>query len=97
MSTKGLTIGDCVRLPDGRIGRVRAVRGKGIRVRVRRHTSKTHQFLEFPSAQLERVECPPGWMSPPGYRRYLRVTLAKMKPIKGLINPESRLSAAASL
>ena len=30
-------------------------------------------------AQLEPVECPRGWMSPDGYRRYLRVTLAKMR------------------
>lgn len=79
MSTARLTIGDCVRLPDGRIGRVRAVRSGNVRVRVRRHTSKTHQFLDFPISHLERVACPSGWMSPSGYRRYLRVTLAKMR------------------
>jgi len=31
------------------------------------------------AAQMEPVVCPAGWMSPPGYRRYLRVTLAKMR------------------
>jgi len=28
---------------------------------------------------LRRVDCPKGWMSPAGYLRYLRVTLAKMR------------------
>lgn len=28
---------------------------------------------------LRRVDCPKGWMSPAGYQRYLRVTLAKMR------------------
>jgi len=48
-------------------------------VRVLRKTSKTHQFLELTAAQMKPVVCPAGWMSPPGYRRYLRVTLAKMR------------------
>lgn len=74
-----LHIGDCVRIPDGRIGRVRAVERKGCRVRVRRTTSETHQFLTFAVDDLERVDCPKGWMSPAGYKRYLRVTLAKMR------------------
>jgi hypothetical protein len=50
-----------------------------VRVRVRRTTSETHQFLTFSPARLQRVDCPEGWMSPDGYRRYLRATLAKMR------------------
>jgi hypothetical protein len=71
--------GDCVRIPDGRIGRVREVSNGRYRVRVRRTTSATHQFLMFDARDLKRVECPKGWMSPAGYLRYLRVTLAKMR------------------
>jgi hypothetical protein len=71
--------GECVRLPDGRIGRVRGRQGSLIRVRVRRRTSDTHQFVMCPAQTLESVTCPKGWMSPDGYRRYLRVTLRKMR------------------
>ena len=74
-----LRVGDCVRVPDGRIGRVReAARGK-YRVRVRRVTSTTHQFLNFATGDLKRVDCPKGWMSEEGYGRYLKITLAKMR------------------
>ncbi len=72
-------VGDCVRMPDGRIGRVREIMGTKCRVRVRRTTSKTHQFLKFIGDDLERVVCPKGWMSPEGYVRYLDTTLAKMR------------------
>ena len=72
-------VGDCVRIPDGRIGRVREVMGTHCRVRVRRTTSETHQFLKFIADDLERVVCPNGWMSPEGYVRYLDTTLAKMR------------------
>jgi hypothetical protein len=72
-------LGDCVRLPDGRIGRVRDVSGGKCRVRVRRTTSATHQFLMFAAKDLKRADCPKGWMSPQGYARYLRATLAKMR------------------
>ena len=72
-------VGDCVRIPDGRIGRVREVSGGRCRVRVRRATSATHQFLMFAARDLKRVDCPKGWMSPAGYVRYLKVTLAKMR------------------
>jgi hypothetical protein len=72
-------VGDCVRIPDGRLGRVREVTGGKVRVRVRRTTSATHQFLVFAAKDLKRAECPKGWMSPEGYARYLRVTLAKMR------------------
>jgi hypothetical protein len=73
------TVGDCVRVPDGRIGRVRAVEKGGYRIRVQRRTSKTHQFLTLRAGELTRVACPKGWMSPDGYRRYLKPTLAKLK------------------
>jgi hypothetical protein len=72
-------VGDCVRIPDGRIGRVREVFNGKYRVRVRRTASATHQFLTFDASDLKRAECPQGWMSPSGYVRYLRVTLAKMR------------------
>jgi hypothetical protein len=72
-------VGDCVRIPDGRIGRVREVAGGKYRVRVRRTTSATHQFQTFAAKDLNRVDCPKGWMSEEGYARYLRVTLAKMR------------------
>jgi hypothetical protein len=72
-------VGDCVRIPDGRTGRVREVMGTKCRVRFRRTTSKTHQFLKLIGDDLERVDCPKGWMSPEGYVRYLDITLAKMR------------------
>jgi hypothetical protein len=31
------------------------------------------------AAELERVACPEGWMSPAGYRGYLRQTQRKMR------------------
>ncbi len=71
--------GDCVRLRDGRIARVRECAGGQCRVRVRRTTSKSHQFLEVPLAELTAVDCPKGWMSPQGYERYLEVTLRKLR------------------
>ncbi len=72
-------IGDCVRIPDGRMGRVREVTGGKFRVRVRRTTSAAHQFLMFAAKDLKRADCPKGWMSPAGYARYLRTTLAKIE------------------
>ena len=77
--TQTFRVGDCVRIPDGRIGRVREVLGGKYRVRVRRATSATHQFLMFAARDLKRADCPRGWMSPAGYVRYLKVTLAKMR------------------
>ena len=77
--THRFAVGDCVRVPDGRIGRVRAVEAGQYRVRVQRRTSKTHQFLRLRAGELSRVECPSGWMSPDGYRRYLKPTLAKLR------------------
>jgi hypothetical protein len=40
--------------------------GTKCKVRVRRTTSETHQFLKFIGDVLERVDCPKGWMSPEG-------------------------------
>lgn len=77
--SRRFAIGDCVRVPDGRIGRVRAVETGAYRVRVQRRTSKTHQFLLLRAGELSRVACPKGWMSPDGYRRYLAPTLAKLR------------------
>jgi hypothetical protein len=71
--------GDCVRIPDSRIGRIRDASRGGCRVRVRRATSATHQFLMCAARDLKHVDCPKGWMSPAGYVRYLKATLAKMR------------------
>jgi hypothetical protein len=79
MATK-FRVGDCVRVPDGRVGRVRARAGRKLRVRVRRPTSETHTFLLLAPSGLRAVKCPAGWMSPTGYRRYLGPTLAKQRP-----------------
>ncbi|HEY8741708.1 MAG TPA: hypothetical protein VIU62_01310 [Chloroflexota bacterium] len=70
-------LGDCVKLPDGRVARVREHAHDQYRVRVRRKTSNSHQFLEFSASDLVKVDCPKGWMSPDGYNRYLQKTLAK--------------------
>ena len=72
-------VGDCVRIPDRRIGRVREVMGPKCKVRVRRTTSMTHQFLKLIGDDLEPVVYPQGWMSPEDYVRYLDTTLAKMR------------------
>lgn len=74
--------GDCVQIPDKRIARVRDCSGDTYRVRVKRKTSNTHQFLKYHKEELTLVPCPKGWMSPEGYNRYLRVTLEKMKQRK---------------
>jgi hypothetical protein len=81
--TRHWRVGDCVRLPDGRIGRVRNVSSGSVQVRVRRKTSATHQFLMFKATGLKRASCPRGWMSPEGYARYLKTTLAKMRQRQG--------------
>jgi GTP-binding protein EngB required for normal cell division len=74
-----IRIGDCVKIPDGRIARVRERLTGKYKVRVRRKTGKTHQFLIFPVDQLNLVDCPKGWMSREGYNRYLKITLSKME------------------
>ena len=47
--------GDCVKNPDGRIGRIRDIKSEKVRVRVMRATSHTHQFLWFGKYQLKVV------------------------------------------
>lgn len=74
-----MQVGDCVTVPDGRIGRVRVLEGHNVKVRLMRTTSHTHKFLWFKKTELIPVACPKGWMSPIGYNRYLTITLAKMK------------------
>ncbi len=73
------TVGDCVRVPDGRLGRLRARVSAGWRVRVRRVSGSGNQFLVLSPDQLRRVSPPKGWMTPAGYRRYLKATLAKRR------------------
>jgi hypothetical protein len=70
--------GDCVKIPDGRVGRVREMEDVRARIRVMRTTSATHQFLWFDTKELLPTSCPSGWMSPEGYNRYLKITLEKM-------------------
>lgn len=85
--------GDCVRIPDGRIARVRDTIDGKVRVRVRRRTSKTKQFLWLAADEVQRVDCPAGWMSPEGYNRYLAETLAKMRARRE--SAESRAARSA--
>lgn len=82
-----IQIGGCVQLSDGRIGRVRERSGKGYKVRVLRQTSRTHQFVIVPAGDLKPMDCPKGWMSPAGYNRYLKTTLAKMRKRLGRRSP----------
>ena len=71
--------GACVKIPDGRIGRVRNRKHGQWRVRVKRTTSDTHKFLYFDTDELRIIDCPKGWMSVQGYNSYVRQTLNKMK------------------
>lgn len=71
--------GDCIKVPDGRTGRVRDIAGNKVRVRLMRTTSHTHQFVWYAKSDLKLVACPKGWMSSEGYNRYLKITLAKMR------------------
>ncbi len=80
-----MKIGDCVKLPDGRIGRVRERLAGGYNVRVQRKTSRTHEFMVVVAGRLEPVHCPKGWMSPEGYNRYLKITLANMRKRQGAL------------
>jgi hypothetical protein len=80
-----MKIGGCVKLPEGRIGKVRERVARGYKVRVRRKTSRTHEFVVVAATKLELVRCPKGWMSPEGYNRYLKITLAKMRKKQGVM------------
>ncbi len=64
-----LKTGVCVRVPDGRPGRVRAHRAGKFSVRVRRQGKTTDEILTFAAAELTRIDPPAGWMSPEGYNR----------------------------
>ena len=77
--TESISSGDCVRIPDGRIGRVRDITKKEYIVRVRRKNTKNHEFLKFTIKEVTKMQCPKDWMSPEGYNRYLKQTLSKMK------------------
>ena len=75
-----IKLGFCVKIPDGRIGRVREKQSSGLwKIRVKRFTSNSHQFLYFKEKKLKIIPCPNGWMSVDGYNRYLKITLSKMK------------------
>ncbi len=72
-----LKTGECVRLPDGRPGRVRGKASGKYRVRVRRRAGRTDEILLFSGRELERIDPPEGWMSPQGYNR--RVAAARRR------------------
>lgn len=77
-----LRVSDCVHIPDGRIGRIREVSRGKYRVRVRRTTSATHQFLMFAASSLRRVDCPKGWMSLAGPQDHPGQDAATLGPIE---------------
>jgi hypothetical protein len=89
---KSFAAGACVRIPDGRVGRLRDRHGTNWRVRVRRRSGSSHEFVMVPTSALEPTDCPKGWMSPAGYQRYLKVTLAKMKERLGRKKSKRRSS-----
>lgn len=72
-------LGDCVKIPDGRIGRVRARENNLWKIRVKREKSNSHKFMYFRTNELKVINCPKGWMSPEGYNSYVEKTLYKMK------------------
>jgi len=61
--------GECVRLTDGRPGRVREKVGGKFRVRVRRPGGKADELLLLGRRELEKIDPPSGWMSVEGYNR----------------------------
>jgi hypothetical protein len=73
-----VTSGCCVKLKDGRIGRVREFKSGLWKIRVKRFTSNTHQFVYLKRSDIKIVKCPDGWMSVNGYNNYVRKTLKKM-------------------
>jgi hypothetical protein len=64
--TEEIKPGDCVKIPDGRIARVRTNANGVFRVRVRRKTSQNHQIQEFLEKDLVKVTCPQGLDEPSG-------------------------------
>lgn len=67
--------GECVRVPDGRPGRIREARAGKFRVRVRRRGGTTDEIVELQARDLVRIDPPAGWMTPEGYNR--RVAAAR--------------------
>jgi hypothetical protein len=61
--------GECVRVPDGRPGRIRGRRGGKLTVRVRRRGGTADEVLLLSPRELERIDPPAGWMSVKGYVR----------------------------
>lgn len=74
-----LKTGECVRVPDGRPGRVRAHRSGKFSVRVRRAGKTTDELLTFAGTQLKRIDPPDGWMSPEGYNRRVAALRRRMR------------------
>ena len=83
-TTKGpIRRGDCVRVPDGRPGRVREARGGTIRVRVRRRGGTADDVLELAPADLVAIEPPAGWMTRDGYNRRVAAARRNAKARRG--------------
>jgi hypothetical protein len=61
--------GECVRVPDGRPGRIRGRRGGKFSVRVRRRGGTADELLLLSPRELEPIDPPAGWMSVKGYVR----------------------------
>lgn len=78
MNKRDIKVGDCVKIPDERIGRVRSIDNGMVKIRIRRKSGKSNEFVTLHRSQIAIVPCPQGWMSPDGYRKYLQKTLEKM-------------------
>lgn len=61
--------GECVRVPDGRPGRIREKRNGSYRVRVRKKSGRGDEILTLAARELARIDPPAGWMTPEGYNR----------------------------
>lgn len=79
----GFRRGDCVRIPDGRPGRVRDARGDTIHVRVRRRGGTIDDVLELAPADLSGIDPPAGWMTPEGYNRRVAAARRRAKARRG--------------
>lgn len=69
LKANALRAGDCVRVPDGRPGRVRECSSGRYRVRVRRSGSEKDEVLDLSRRDLTAIDPPAGWMSPLGWTR----------------------------
>jgi hypothetical protein len=72
MSSRASSIrsGVCVRLSDGRIGRVQRAHEGCVDVSTTRRRTGTTEVLELEPREVKVIACPPGRMSPEGYRRF---------------------------